>query len=54
LRRELNSRGVTSTVISASDENTYDIAITTFDSLGSTALGDVGRINVHGYQYGRG
>jgi len=54
LRSELNSRGLTSTIISASDENTYDIAITTFNSLGSTALGDVGRINVHGYQYGGG
>ena len=54
LRSELNSRGLTNTIISASDENTYDIAITTFKSLGSTALGDVGRINVHGYQYGGG
>ena len=54
LRSELNSRGLTSTIISASDENTYDIAITTFNSLGSTALGDVGRINVHGYEYGGG
>ncbi|KIN00617.1 glycoside hydrolase family 30 protein [Oidiodendron maius Zn] len=54
LRSELNSRGLTSAIISASDENTYDIAVTTFNSLGSTALGDVGRINVHGYQYGGG
>lgn len=54
LRSELDSRGLTSTIISASDENTYDIATSTFNSLGSTALGDVGRINVHGYQYGGG
>ena len=54
LRSELNSRGLTNTIVSASDENTYDIAITTFNSLGSAALGNVGRINVHGYQYGSG
>ena len=54
LRSELNSRGLTDTIVSASDENTYDIAITTFNSLGSAALGNVGRINVHGYQYGSG
>jgi galactan endo-1,6-beta-galactosidase len=54
LRTELNNRGLSSTIISASDENTYDIAVSTFNSLGSTALADVGRINVHGYQYGDG
>lgn len=53
LRSELNSRGLTNTIVSASDENTYDIAVSTFNSLGS-ALSDVGRINVHGYQYGSG
>lgn len=54
LRSELDNRGLSSTIVSASDENTYDIAITTFNNLGSTALGDVGRINVHGYEYGNG
>lgn len=51
LRTELNNRGLSSTLVSASDENTYDLAITTWEDLGSTAKSDVGRINVHGYQY---
>ncbi|KAF8205806.1 glycoside hydrolase superfamily [Mycena galopus ATCC 62051] len=54
LRSELNSRGLTNTIVSASDEETYDIATTTFNTLTSAALADVGRINVHGYQYGGG
>ncbi|KAH8812902.1 glycoside hydrolase superfamily [Xylogone sp. PMI_703] len=54
LRSELNSRGLSSTIISASDENTYDLAVTTFNTIGSAALADIGRINVHGYQYSGG
>ncbi|EPS31103.1 Endo-beta-1,6-galactanase [Penicillium oxalicum] len=54
LRSELNVRGLSSTLIAASDENTYDLAISTWNSLGSTATRQVGRINVHGYQYGQG
>ncbi|KAK3312840.1 glycoside hydrolase superfamily [Apodospora peruviana] len=54
LRSELNSRGLSGTMISASDESYYDEAVTTFNGLGSTALGQVSRINVHGYQYGSG
>ena len=54
LRSELNDRGLNSTIISASDEYSYDNAIGTFKSLGSTALSDVARINVHGYQEGGG
>ncbi|KAJ5459938.1 uncharacterized protein N7458_001490 [Penicillium daleae] len=51
LRTELNNRGLSSTLIAASDENTYDLAVSTWNSLGSTATSNVGRINVHGYQY---
>jgi galactan endo-1,6-beta-galactosidase len=54
LRSELNSRGLTSTIVSASDEETYDLAVSTFGSLTSTALADIARVNVHGYQYGGG
>ncbi|KAK7020403.1 glycoside hydrolase family 30 protein [Favolaschia claudopus] len=54
LRSELNSRGLTKTIVSASDEETYDLAISTFNGLTSTALSNVGRINVHGYQGGSG
>lgn len=57
VRSELDSRGLSSTLVSASDENTYDQATTTWYELGnisSSATADVGRINVHGYQYGSG
>ncbi|KAJ6563013.1 glycoside hydrolase superfamily [Mycena vulgaris] len=51
LRNELNSRGLTSTIVSASDEETYDLAISSFAGLTSTARGQIARVNVHGYQY---
>lgn len=54
MRSELTARGLSSVIVSASDENTYDQAVTTFNGLGATALGDLGRINVHGYQGGSG
>ncbi|KAI1296235.1 glycoside hydrolase superfamily [Xylaria venustula] len=54
LRSELDSRGLNSVLISASDENTYDVAISTWNGLNSTAKAAVGQINVHGYQYGDG
>ncbi|MGW2646538.1 beta-1,6-galactanase [Streptomyces sp. NPDC001393] len=49
LRSELDKRGLT-TKISASGENTYDLARTTWDSFSSTTKGYVDRVNVHGYQ----
>ena len=54
LRTELNNRGLGSTLISASDETSYDLAVSTWNSLGRTARSQVSRINVHGYQYGGG
>jgi galactan endo-1,6-beta-galactosidase len=42
------------TIISAPDESPYDQAISTLQSIGSTALNNIGRINVHGYQHGSG
>ncbi|GKT42944.1 endo-beta-1,6-galactanase [Colletotrichum spaethianum] len=54
LRSELNDRGLQGAFISASDENTYDQAVKTLKSLGDDALNNIGRINVHGYQYGDG
>jgi galactan endo-1,6-beta-galactosidase len=50
LRSELNKRGLTATKISASDETSYDLARTTWNSLSSTTKGYVDRVNVHGYQ----
>lgn len=54
LRSELNQRGLNSTLVAASDENTYDEATATWNSFNSTTKSQVGRINVHGYQYGNG
>ncbi|MEV7324295.1 beta-1,6-galactanase [Streptomyces sp. NPDC093970] len=50
LRSELNSRGLTGTKISASDETNYDLARATWNSFSSTTKGYVDRVNVHGYQ----
>ncbi|MFB7503313.1 beta-1,6-galactanase [Streptomyces broussonetiae] len=50
LRSELDRRGLTATRISASDENTYDLARTTWNSFSATTRGYVDRVNVHGYQ----
>jgi galactan endo-1,6-beta-galactosidase len=54
LRTELDNRGLTSTIIAASDESYYDQAVSTWQGLGPTALDKVKRVNVHGYQYGNG
>lgn len=55
LRKELDSRGLGAATIAASDENSYDQAISTWRALSSSGVtGQVGRINVHGYQYGGG
>lgn len=53
LRTELNNRGLSSTIVAASDENSYDLAVSTFNGLGS-ALANVGQVNVHGYQEASG
>lgn len=50
LRSELDSRSLTGTVISASDETNYDLARTTWNSFGSSTKALVNRVNVHGYQ----
>ncbi|MGW1723138.1 beta-1,6-galactanase [Streptomyces sp. NPDC002306] len=50
LRGELDKRGLTATKISASDETSYDLARTTWNSFSATTKGYVNRVNVHGYQ----
>ncbi|WP_333774520.1 glycoside hydrolase [Streptomyces sp. IBSBF 3136] len=50
LRSELDKRGLTSTRISASDETSYDLARTTWNTFSATTKGYVDRVNVHGYQ----
>ena len=54
LRVELNRRGLTTMKIAASDENTYDQAVSTWNGFGPATKALVGRVNVHGYQYGEG
>ncbi|MER6284235.1 beta-1,6-galactanase [Streptomyces sviceus] len=54
LRSELNNRGLTGVKISASDETSYDLARTTWNSFSSTTKGYVNQVNVHGYQGSNG
>jgi galactan endo-1,6-beta-galactosidase len=49
MREELDRRGL-KTIVSASDENTYDAATDTWKALSSASKSAVGRVNVHGYQ----
>ncbi|XVS62905.1 hypothetical protein ACQPYE_32290 [Actinosynnema sp. CA-299493] len=50
LRAELDRQGLTGTWVSASDETSYDLARTTWNSFDSTTKGRVRQVNVHGYQ----
>ncbi|MGW7788468.1 beta-1,6-galactanase [Streptomyces tricolor] len=50
LRAELDKRGLTRTRIAASDETSYDLARTTWNSFSATTKGYVDQVNVHGYQ----
>jgi galactan endo-1,6-beta-galactosidase len=54
LRAELDARDLGWMAVAASDENTYDDARATFGSLPSATRAKIGRVNVHGYQYGGG
>ncbi|WAL63977.1 hypothetical protein ORV05_23670 [Amycolatopsis cynarae] len=50
LRAELNSRDLGWMPVAASDCNTYDAALNTWNGFDATTRGNIGRINVHGYQ----
>lgn len=54
LRAELDKRGLVDTPISASDENTYDMALGTWNSFDSATKAVIKQINVHGYQGSKG
>ncbi|TGO09779.1 hypothetical protein BTUL_0154g00020 [Botrytis tulipae] len=54
LRSELDKRGLSGTIVSSSDENTYDEALSTWNSFSDSVQSTIGRVNVHGYQYGDG
>lgn len=50
LRNELNLRGLSGTLISASDETNYDVGRATWNSFDSATKALVNQVNVHGYQ----
>ncbi|MDG9720400.1 glycoside hydrolase [Streptomyces sp. DH24] len=50
LRSELDKRGLTGTRISASDETSYDLGRTTWNSFSASTKSLVHQVNVHGYQ----
>ena len=54
LRVELGRRGLTNTVVAASDETSYSSALTTWNQLPGTVRSQVGQVNVHGSEYGSG
>lgn len=54
LRTELNNRGLSSMPIAASDENTVDGELSTWNSLSSASHTAIGQINTHGYEDGSG
>ena len=50
LREELDKRGLSSTIIAASDETAYDQATRTWNSFDQATKDRIGCVNVHGYQ----
>ena len=50
LREELDRRGLSSSMIAASDETAYDQATKTWNSFDQATKDRIGRVNVHGYQ----
>jgi galactan endo-1,6-beta-galactosidase len=52
LRTELDSRGLGWAEITASDESTYAMATATWNSFPPAVRSLVGRVDVHGYEYG--
>jgi galactan endo-1,6-beta-galactosidase len=54
LRHELDMRGLDGVEIAASDETHVDIADITWHLMSETVRHQVGRVNVHGYQYAAG
>ncbi|MFI6274122.1 beta-1,6-galactanase [Streptomyces sp. NPDC050988] len=50
MRTELDTRGLSGIRISASDETSYDLARTTWNSFGASTKALVSQVNVHGYQ----
>jgi hypothetical protein len=49
LRTELNNQGLSGVAVAASDETSYDLARSTWNSFDSATKGVVRQVNVHGY-----
>jgi len=49
LRTELNNRGLQSVGVSASDENSEDRALNTWNGFDATTKGNIARVNTHSY-----
>ena len=54
LRDELDTRGLQAARVAASDENSYDLALATWNAFPMSSRAAVAQINVHGYQQGSG
>jgi galactan endo-1,6-beta-galactosidase len=54
LRETLDAVGLQKTRVSSSDENSYDLALSTWKAFPAASKAAVGQINVHGYQEGSG
>lgn len=54
LRTELSNRGLTSALVTAADENSYDKALSSWNNTTASAKAQVGQINLHGYQHEKG
>lgn len=50
LRQEMETRGLNQTIISSSDENSFQTAWDTWNTIGDTVQESIGRMNTHGYQ----
>jgi galactan endo-1,6-beta-galactosidase len=54
LRTEMNNRGLSSMPIAASDETSFDVALSTWQGFNSTVRGDISIVTSHDYGYDSG
>jgi galactan endo-1,6-beta-galactosidase len=52
LRTALDERHLTTVAVAASDENDFDVALSTWNSFDATTRRSVGKLNAHGYYQG--
>eukprot|EP00966_Prymnesium_polylepis_P092212 2135041-Prymnesium_polylepis.1 len=54
LRQQLDQRNLSRVLVAASDENTYDEALATWQTFDASTKAAVQQVNTHGYQQGQG